>query len=248
MDDAVLEVRDLAKSFGGVAAVRRCRFAVRPGLSTALIGPNGAGKTTVLNLVSGFLTPDHGTVVFRGEDITALPPWRRSRLGLSRTFQLARLFRNLTVQDNLLLAVRQDDDLFWRALFWPTDEGALVERVRAAADFVGLRKRLDVAVTDLSYGEQKLFDLCRALLNPHAVLLLDEPVAGVNPVLRTRLREILRQLKEQGETVLFVEHDMDFVRAAADRVVVMDQGAVLVEGEAEAVLHDQRVLNTYLGR
>jgi ABC-type branched-subunit amino acid transport system ATPase component len=243
----VLELASVSKSFGGVHAVQRCSFSVAARTVTALIGPNGAGKTTALNCISGVLVPEHGRVLFRGDDVTAWPAWRRSRAGLSRTFQLSRLFRNLSVRDNLALAVRQHDDRFWRSVLQQHDDAATMASVRAAAEFIGLRKDLDAAVTDLSYGEQKLFDLARAMLNPHVMLLLDEPVAGINPVLRTKLVDILRALKERHETILFVEHDIDFVRTVADHVIVMDQGAVLTAGPPDEVLRDRRVLDAYLG-
>jgi ABC-type branched-subunit amino acid transport system ATPase component len=245
----VLEARRLEKSYGGVRALAGCSFAVRAHTVTALIGPNGAGKTTAFNCLSGLTVLDRGAVSFRGRDVTALPAWRRSRLGLSRTFQASRVFRNLSVRQNLTLAIRQDDDLFWRMLWRgrAVDVSALDAAMTSTLEFVGLRVPLDTPATSLSYGQQKLFDLARALLNPHSALLLDEPVAGVNPVLRDRLKEIVVALKRRAETVLLIEHDMDFVRAVADHVIVMDQGAVLVEGEPERVLADQRVLDAYLG-
>lgn len=244
----LLQVIDAKKSFGGVHAVTGCTFDVEAGKATALIGPNGAGKTTLLNCISGFTSLDYGRVVFNGEDISTWPAWRRSRAGLSRTFQMSRLFKNLTVQENLLLAARQNDDLFWRSIFKSSDdEVGLLQRVQDAADLVGLRKDLKEAVTDLSYGEQKLFDLARAVANPHTMLLLDEPVAGVNPVIREHLKKIIRTLVDTGETVLFIEHDIDFVRTVADHVVVMDQGAVLAEGAPEKVLSEKKVLAAYLG-
>jgi len=246
---SVLTVTNLTKHFGGVAAVTGCTFEARDKKITALVGPNGAGKTTVFNLVCGIHAPDTGTVVFDGRDITRESAWKRSRLGLSRTFQLARLFRNLSVEENLLLALRQDDDLFWRAL--KRGDAVDPEEHKAVRDmmaFVGLEKEPETLVVDLSYGQQKLFDLARALLNPHTLLMLDEPVAGVNPVLREQFKTMMRELKVKGETVLLVEHDMDFVRAVADHVIVMDQGTVLAEGTPEAVLSDPRVLEAYLGK
>jgi ABC-type branched-subunit amino acid transport system ATPase component len=244
----MLVVAQLKKRFGGVQAVDGCNFEVASKSVTALIGPNGAGKTTVFNMVSGLVAPDNGRIIFAGNEITHLPSWKRSRLGLSRTFQLSRLFRNLTVEDNLLLALRQDDDRFFAML----RRGSSVRqdehsRVRETMKFVGLDKDPKTPVTDLSYGQQKLFDLARALLNPHTFLMLDEPVAGVNPVLRDQLKTILHDLKARGETVLLIEHDMDFVRAVADQVIVMDQGRVLAEGKPDRVLLDERVLDAYLG-
>ncbi|MBI4598983.1 ABC transporter ATP-binding protein [Candidatus Uhrbacteria bacterium] len=244
----LLEIDNLGKAFGGVQAVRTCSFGVQTGRITALIGPNGAGKTTVFHLISGFFPADSGRILFEGNDLTRLPAWKRGRMGLSRTFQLSRLFKNLTVEENLLLALREDDHRFW-CMFFRGRRGDGAER-KAVADmmlFVGLEKDPKTPVTDLSYGQQKLFDLTRVLLHPHRLLMLDEPIAGVNPVLRDRFKVLLKQLKGKGETILLIEHDMDFVRAVADEVIVMDQGTVLASGTPAVVLKDPRVLEAYLG-
>ncbi len=244
----MLQIANLTKSFGGVRAVVDLTFDVAKNSITTLVGPNGAGKTTVFQLVSGLHEADAGTVVFEGRDLSRLQPWRRARLGLSRTFQLSKLFKNLSIEDNLLLALREDDDQFWK-MFWRGTAGDTQEkkRIHEMMDFVGLDKDPATIVTDLSYGQQKLFDLARALLNRHTFLMLDEPVAGVNPVLREQFKDLLRQLKAQGETILLIEHDMDFVRAVADHVVVMDQGKLLAQGTPEVVLKDEKVLEAYLG-
>ncbi len=244
----MLTISHLTKSFGGVKAVDDLSFVVAKNSITALVGPNGAGKTTVFQLVSGLYEADAGTVEFENQDLLRLPTWKRARLGLSRTFQLTKLFKNLSIQDNLLLALREDDDQFWN-MFWRGTAGDAQEkkRVHEMMDFVGLDKDPGTIVTDLSYGQQKLFDLARALLNRHSFLMLDEPVAGVNPVLREQFKDLLRQLKAQGETILLIEHDMDFVRAVADHVVVMDQGRLLTQGSPEVVLKDEKVLEAYLG-
>lgn len=244
----MLSIRNISKHFGGVRAVEHCSFEIESEKITALIGPNGAGKTTVFNLVSGFYKVDQGSIFFDRHDITTQPIWKRSRLGISRTFQQSRLFRNLSIEDNLLIALREQDDQFLK-MFLRGVEGDAQEktRIRGTMNFVGLEKDPQTIVTDLSYGQQKLFDLCRALLNPHKLLMLDEPVAGVNPMLRAQLKEILKHLKTQKETILLIEHDMDFVRSVADHVIVMDQGSVLMQGDPSVVLSDSRVLEAYLG-
>ena len=243
----ILEIKKISKSFGGVQAVNDCSFSLEKGKITALIGPNGAGKTSVFNIVNGFIEPDSGQVIFQNYDVTDLPAWERSRLGMSRTFQLSRLFKNLSLEENLILAARYDDDQFSRIFLRKADEDKLKHKIQEVLELVGLKKDLKTPVTDLSYGEQKLFDITRALVNPHTMLLFDEPVAGVNPVIRERLKELMRKLKEKGETILLVEHDMDFVRGVADQVIVMDQGNVLTEGEPEKVLREKQVLEAYLG-
>lgn len=243
----ILELHNLSKSFGGVHAVRHCSFGIEEKKITALIGPNGAGKTTVFNVVNGFVASDDGRVLFHGRDVTHMAIWERSRAGMSRTFQLSRIFKNLSIGENLTLAIRQEDNLFWRSLFRRIVVGEAHEMIQAMLEFVGLKKDLKIMAANLSYGEQKLFDLARALLNPHVLLLLDEPVAGVNPVIREKLKSVVRQLKMRGETVLLIEHDIDFVRSVADWIIVMDQGTIFAEGPPDKVLRDSRVLEAYLG-
>jgi len=244
----MLTISHLTKSFGGVKAVDDVSFDVAKNSITALVGPNGAGKTTVFQLVSGLMRADAGAVTFEGQDLLRLAPWRRARVGLSRTFQLSKLFKNLSIEDNLLLALREDDDKLWNMFLRGTGGEAMEKKkIHEMMDFVGLKKDPTTIVTDLSYGQQKLFDLARALLNRHTLLMLDEPVAGVNPILRQQFKDVLRQLKAQGETILLIEHDMDFVRAVADHVVVMDQGRLLAEGSPDRVFRDEKVLEAYLG-
>jgi ABC-type branched-subunit amino acid transport system ATPase component len=241
-----LEVTELTKSFGGIHAVDHVRFSVESKKVTALIGPNGAGKTTVFGLISGFLKSDAGTISLDGKELTLLPAHRRSRAGLSRTFQQVRLFKNLTVRDHLFAALDENDDAFFKSAF--RDDGKeLEQKAQDALARVGLDCPLSTAAKELSYGQQKLLDLAMALAKPHRVLLLDEPVAGVNPHVRAELKTLLLQLKREGETIFLIEHDMDFVRAVSDHVIVMDDGRVLLEGEPDVVLTDSRTLEAYLG-
>lgn len=248
-DMNTLEIKNISKSFGGVRALNRCTFALKEKKITALIGPNGAGKTTLFNVVNGFIPADEGTVRLHGYDVTEMDVWERSRAGMSRTFQSGRVFKNLSVKENLILSLQSDDDLFWRSFFSSGNEkrAELEAKIIEAARFTGFKKDLDTPAAELSYGEQKLFDLTRAVLNPHTLLLLDEPVAGVNPVIRGQLRDVLQHLKQKGETVLLIEHDIDFVRSVADWVIVMDQGSVLKEDAPEHIVRDKRVLEIYLG-
>ncbi len=242
----MLSVERLSKSFGGVKAVDGCSFSVRDGAITALIGPNGAGKTTVFQCVSGLLEPDAGRMRLGDHDLTPLPPWDRARLGLSRTFQQVRLWSYLTVEEHLLLALHDRDDRVTAVLHSDTD--AQRAAVRAALERVGLpRDLLGKLGSDLSYGQSKLLELARSLLFPHKMLLLDEPVAGVHPVLREQIAEILRGLRTDGETILVIEHDMDFVRSVADHMIVMAEGRVLLEGTPNDVLRHPEVMEAYLG-
>lgn len=242
----MLEVKNLTKHFGGMRAVDDCSFSIRPEAITALIGPNGAGKTTVVNLITGFEQADAGIVCFSREDISALPPYERSKRGIARTFQQVRLFRNMSVRDNLALSLQDGDDCFFKQFIHPgpADDSRLNQALRE----VGLDMPLDRAVTALSFGQRKLLELARALLRPnHRLLLLDEPVAGVTPKLRTSIQEILEKLCLDGATILFIEHDMDFVMKTSDEVIVMDRGKVLAKGAPEEVRKNPEVLNAYLG-
>lgn len=246
MCDDMLRVEGLTKHFGGVAAVDDCSFAVTPQQITALIGPNGAGKTTVFQCVSGLLEPDGGRILLGERDLTPLASWDRSRAGISRTFQQVRLWRYLTVEEHLLLPQHENDDRV--ASVFRSDTDAQRAAARAALERVGLPSNLLGQLgSDLSYGQSKLLELARALLFPHKILLLDEPVAGVNPVLRQQIADILKQLRADGETILVIEHDMDFVRSVADHVIVMAEGRVLLEGTPEEVLKHPEVIEAYLG-
>jgi ABC-type branched-subunit amino acid transport system ATPase component len=227
----LLRVYGLDKHFGGVYAVHNCTLGVREGTITSIIGPNGAGKTTLFNLITGILKPAKGTVRFKNKDITGLPPHLIARAGISRTFQLAKVFKNMTARDNLLIAKQAGD-----------------KELQKALDSVHYQRELDTIAGELSYGNQRLLEIARALLLPHELLMLDEPTAGVNPKVRQELKQILRNLKKQGKTIVLIEHDMDFVMSISDEVIVLDQGTVLTTGTPAKVRKDKRVLEAYLGK
>lgn len=227
----MIEVKKLDKHFGGVYAVRNCSFDVRESTITSIIGPNGAGKTTAFNLMCGVSKADAGKVLFSGEDITNLPTHRIAEAGISRTFQQARLFKNLTVKENLLLAKQAPD-----------------KELKKVLKKVHFPLSMDRKTSELSYGQQRLVEIARALLKPHKLLMLDEPTAGVNPKVRQELKRILRKLKEEGSTILLIEHDMEFVMSLSDEVIVMANGSVLTRGPPRKVQKDKRVLEAYLGK
>lgn len=243
----MLRVINLTKHFGGVAAVQDCTFSVAEGRITGLIGPNGAGKTTVFNLISGILPADKGETWLGRNDITHLAPHQRAIAGMARTFQQVRLFRNLTVADNIALARTHGDDQFLTGLL-RGGKGIDAVEIQSFLKLVGLDVPLDRVASDLSYGQAKLLELARAIAFPHKLLMLDEPVAGVNPKLRDDLKIILRRLRdERNETTLVIEHDMDFVMDIADRIIVMDQGTVLAEGTPQEIQKNKEVLEAYIG-
>jgi branched-chain amino acid transport system ATP-binding protein len=251
--DPILVVAGLHKSFGGLRAVAGASFAVARGSITALIGPNGAGKTTLFDLVTGFGAPDAGEVRFEGRPIAGLPPHRIARRGLVRTFQLTRVFAAMSVLDNMMLAAPgQPGEALVRLVLPGTGvrrrERQVRERALALLERFGLAaKAADYAGT-LSGGQRKLLELARALMVEPRLVLLDEPMAGINRALGRRLLDDVEALRQAGTTFLFVEHDMDVVMSRADRVVVMAEGAVIAEGPPAEIRRDQRVIDAYLGR
>jgi branched-chain amino acid transport system ATP-binding protein len=244
--DALLQVEDLTKRFGGVVASDRISLALDRGELHAIIGPNGAGKTTLIGQLTGEIAPDAGSVRFDGHDITALPVYRRSAIGLARSFQITSLFHDFTALDNVALAVQAHAGHSFR--FWRNacGDAALREPARAVLTDAGLGTRADVLAADLSHGERRQLEIAMALATRPRMLLLDEPMAGMGPEESTRLIEILRKLKG-GVTILLIEHDMDAVFALADRISVLVYGRIIASGDPAAIRADPIVRKAYLG-
>ncbi|MBI1936457.1 ABC transporter ATP-binding protein [Candidatus Woesearchaeota archaeon] len=227
----ILSLKNVSKTFGGVKAVNKCIFEVEENKITSLIGPNGAGKTTVFNIISGLAEPDSGIIRLGSKNITGLAAHKIAKSGISRTFQLTKVFRNLSVRDNMLIAKKASDDEIKRIL-----------------KSIYFDKPLDTIASELSYGQQRLLELARALLMPHSLLMLDEPTAGVNPKIRQELKTILRNLRKEGKTVFLIEHDMEFVMDISDTVIVLNEGKVLKVGKPKEIVKDRKVLEAYLGK
>jgi len=249
----LLKVEGLTKDFGGLRAVDRCSFEVPRGSIFGLIGPNGSGKTTVFNLVTGFLEPTEGRVFFNGHDITGLRPHEVARYGIARTFQLVRTFNRMTVMENLLLGVQHQpgENLLWGILQTPyvrRQERQAIERARALLSIVGLEHAANEYCGNLSYAEQKMVELTRALMSDPQLVMLDEPTSGINPTLVNRILDYIRQLREeQGKTFLVVEHDMRVIMNLCDRIAVLDYGQKIAEGTPAEICANAAVIDAYLG-
>jgi len=239
----LLAVHDLTKVFGGVRAVDGASLSVKEGTVTALIGPNGSGKTTLFNIITGYLKADAGRVEFAGRDVTGSDPGRLYRQGLSRTFQQARIFPQLTVQENLVVA----GGYGWRKLF--TSRVGREDRERAASllEEFRLARISDLFASELSYGQRKLLEFAAVLMSEPRLVLLDEPTAGVNPVLIETMERHVRDRNAAGITFLIVEHDMTFVMRLCDPVIVLDAGRPIFTGEPLVAQNNPLVLDAYLG-
>ncbi len=251
-EDVVLEVDGLVKTFGGLVATDDASFQVERGTVTGLIGPNGAGKSTLFNLISGFYEEDAGTVTVNGADVTDATPHRIAEHGLIRTFQTPRKLEGMTVREAMLVGPQSQTGESFLSLLTAGDtvreeERANLEDAQRILEEFEIGHLATQAATDLSGGQMKLVELARAMLAEPEVLLLDEPVAGVNPTLANKLRDQIARLNEQGVTFLIIEHDMEFIMNLADPIVVLDRGSVLVEGTPDAVRADDRVIDAYLG-
>jgi ABC-type branched-subunit amino acid transport system ATPase component len=240
---ALLGVSGISRSFGSVRAVQQASFTVEKGSITALIGPNGSGKTTLFNVITGYLSPDAGRVTFDGTDVTGAKPSRLYRRGLSRTFQQARVFAHLTVEENLVVA----GGYRWPQLFGPRVGRGDRERAAELLEDFRLAHVAELYASELSYGQRKLLEVAAVLMSRPQLVLLDEPTAGVNPVLIETMEEHIRRLNAGGMSFLIVEHDMSVVMRLCDPVVVLDQGREIFVGAPEAVQSNPAVLDAYLG-
>jgi branched-chain amino acid transport system ATP-binding protein len=252
-DNALLEIEAVSKSFGGIQALYNVSFAVRPEAIHAIIGPNGAGKTTLFNIITGVYTPDSGRIRFKDTEIQRRNVHELVAYGIARTFQNVELFESLTVLENVLVGqyVRTRCG-FWGAVgrwSWVRkEEREARERAMELLDFVGLQDLAEKRSGDLAFGWQRLLEIARALASQPNLLLLDEPAAGLNAVETRRLGELIQEIREQGITVVLVEHDMNLTMEISDRILVLDQGRRLAEGSPREVQTNEAVMSAYLGK
>ncbi len=234
-DGHILEIRDVTKRFGGVTAVSRCSLVLAPGKIYGLIGPNGSGKTTLFNCITGLTPRDEGEVRYKGERIDGLKPHRVARRGIGRTFQIIRVLPELTALENLLVVTREPFE-------------AARRRAQELLRFVTLDRLQSEYAGNLSYGQQKLLEFIRVLMTDPELILLDEPAAGVNRTLLNELLAAITRLRDQGKTILIVEHDMKVVMGLCETVFVLDYGEKIAEGPPGVIQADERVIEAYFGR
>jgi ABC-type branched-subunit amino acid transport system ATPase component len=231
-DSSILQVCNVSKRFGGLQALSKCSFSVREREIVGLIGPNGSGKTTLFNIMVGYMSLDEGDVLFRGESIIGLKPYQVARKGVARTFQVTRIFPKMTLLENLSLPARGK---------------GTSKRASELLELVGLAAYSDEYANDLSFGQQRLLSIIQVLMLDPALILLDEPAAGVNPTMRNKIVDLVHHLNHEGKTFVIIEHNIDLVMKNCQRIIVLNLGERIAEGSPDEVLHDPLVLTAYFG-
>lgn len=246
---SIIQVQNLCKSFGGLKAIDHCSFEVEENSITGLIGPNGAGKTTMFDLINGLLASDDGHIFIKNRQVTNLATYRRAKLGMARTFQAIRIWPELTVLDNIILALKKHPEKLSQAFLpFKTVHRQLKKEALEYLEMIGIADKARLQATELSFGQKKLLELARCVATGADILLLDEPAAGVNLTLLNTIKKLILDLHKKGKTLFIVEHNMPFLMSLAQKVIVLNFGRELAIGAPEEIQKNQRVLEAYLGK
>ena len=235
---SILVVENIVKKFGGITAVNNIFLEVKKGEILGIIGPNGSGKTTLINLINGVIKPDRGRIIFENQEITNLKPSRRATLGIARTFQITKVFGDMTLMENMLTTSS------WRK---PSDKNKISEKAIELLRFVGLEDKMDENAANLSGGQKKLLEFARALMLDPKLMLLDEPFAGVHISIVMKLSKLIEEMKRGNKAFIIVSHDIHTISRLCDRVIVMNEGQKIAEGKPEEIRMDEEVIRIYLG-
>lgn len=248
----IIEVKGVGKRFFGLTALEDVSLSIERGEILGLIGPNGAGKSTLFNCISGFLRPDHGHILFKSEEITKYPSHKIALKGITKTFQLVKNFSYMTVLENMLMGIQehQERNLFLRFIRAPLigkSEKKAVKKAKSLLEFMGISHLINERASSLSYGQQKILSITQALMPSPEILLLDEPTSAVNPTLINHIQRHLIELNKKGQTIFLIEHNMNVVMNLCKRIIVLNQGKIIAEGEPEEIQNNEEVINAYFG-